>query len=271
MVAIENESGDPNRIAKKNALQTRLYRKRIEENYIMRLNNKRGSITAAILAIAGFIFVTANFMANAITIPSFPAFLILRIFIGKWAVGDAFVIYPYLIIIANPLLYGVVGYLIGLFSKSRQQIFCITGLLAIILLFSSLYFHLIGPYIEHSRSINRMKQQAIKKLEANPNDIYALHWMGVHHLTRTRQYQEAEKYFRRVVELETYGCDFSTFVQRSLIHLAIIYQSQGKHDKAEYYYRQFIATDPDLKDDLVLLNYSNQYLRRRDNHENKRY
>lgn len=235
----------------------------------MNMNNKQGCITAAIFAIAGFIFATANFMANAITIPTFPAFLILRIFIGKWAVLDAFVIYPYLIIIANPLLYGVVGYLIGLFSKSRRQIFCITGLLAIILLLSSLYFHLIGPYIERSRSINQHKQQMTKKLEVDPNDIYALHWMGYHHFTRTGQYQEAEKYFRKIVDLESTLSNFPTLQQRNLIYLAIIYQSWGEHDKAENYYRQFIATAPDLTGDLVLMNYNNRYIKKRPNQQKR--
>jgi len=233
------------------------------------MNNKQGCITAAIFAIAGFIFATANFMANAITIPTFPAFLILRIFIGKWAVLDAFVIYPYLIIIANPLLYGVVGYLIGLFSKSRRQIFCITGLLAIILLLSSLYFHLIGPYIERSRSINQHKQQMTKKLEVDPNDIYALHWMGYHHFTRTGQYQEAEKYFRKIVDLESTLSNFPTLQQRNLIYLDIIYQSWGEHDKAENYYQKFIATAPDLTGDLVLMNYNNRYIKKRPNQQKR--
>lgn len=171
--------------------------------------------------------------------------------------------------ITNPLFYGLIGYLVGIFSKSRPQIFYVTGLLAIILLFSSLYLDLIQPYIRHARSISQLKQQAIKKLEADPNDIGALHWMGVHHLTRTRQYQQAEKYFRKIVDLESTKADFSSNGQRSLIYLAIIYQSWGQHDKADNYYRQFIATAPDLQNDLVLLNYNNRYLKRKDKQENR--
>lgn len=171
--------------------------------------------------------------------------------------------------LTNPLFYGVVGYLIGLFSKSRRQVFFITGLLAIILLFISLYFHLILPYIKDTRSTNQWVQQAIKKLEADPNDIITLHCMGVHHLNGTKQYREAEKYFRKVVDLESVKGSFSSQGQRSLIYLAIIYQSWGESERAEEHYQKFISTNPDLENDLVLVNYNHDYKLKRRNGQKK--
>ena len=232
----------------------------------MNVSKRKGFITAAIFAIAGLIFATVNFVVNAITFPTFPGFFISRIFIGKWAVGGAFYIYPVVIMITNPLFYGIIGYLIGAFSKSRRQIFYIAGLFAIVLLLASVYVHAIRPYmarIRHSYSLDQAERQLKEKLETDPNDIIALHWLGVHHLTRTGQYREAEKYFRQVVELEAFEGEFSSYVQRSLIYLAIIYQSWREYDKADNYYRQFIATDPDLEKDLVLLNYNKDYLKRK--------
>lgn len=230
------------------------------------MNKKRGWITAGLFATVGFIFATNTFIQTVSLVPTFPGYFILRIFMDAWDIGHGGYL---LMMITNPLFYGLIGYLVGIFSKSRPQIFYVTGLLAIILLFSSLYLDLIQPYIRHARSINQLKQQAIKKLEADPNDIGALHWMGVHHLTRTGQYQQAEKYFRKIVDLESTKADFSSNGQRSLIYLAIIYQSWGQHDKADNYYRQFIATAPDLQNDLVLLNYNNRYLKRKDKQENR--
>jgi tetratricopeptide (TPR) repeat protein len=93
--------------------------------------------------------------------------------------------------------------------------------------------------------------------------------MGVHHLTRTGRYREAEKYFRKVVDLESAKGGFSPEGQRSLIYLAIIYQSLGEYDRAEEHYQKFIGTDPDLENDLVLLNYNNDYLKRKDDQKTR--
>lgn len=230
----------------------------------MNMNHKRGFITAGIFAIAGFIFAIPAYAGEPVIALIFPVLLILRIFMEKW---DLFLL-ELLIMIINPIFYGIIGYLIGAFSKSTRQVLLITGLLAIVLLFSS-FAPEFKRYIRHSRSINQLKQQAIRKLEADPNDIGALHWMGVHHLTRTGQYQEAEKYFRKIVDLESAEGDFSRGGQRSLIYLAIIYQSWGEHDKAENYYQKFIATTPDLTGDLVLVNYNNRYIKKRPNQQKR--
>jgi tetratricopeptide (TPR) repeat protein len=231
------------------------------------MNNKRGLAVAGIFALAGFIFVAVSFKANTTIIPSLPGYFVLRMFLSEHDIFNSE--YVYLMLVTNPLFYGMIGYLVGLFSKSHRQVFFIIGLLAIILLFISLYFHLIWPYIKDTRSTNRGVQQAIKKLEADPNDIITLHCMGVHHLNGTKQYREAEKYFRKVVDLESVKGGFSSQGQRSLIYLAIIYQSWGEYDRAEEHYQKFISTGPDLENDLVLLNYNNDYLKRRDNQKTR--
>jgi tetratricopeptide (TPR) repeat protein len=227
------------------------------------MNNKRGLAVGGIFALAGLIFVFVIFKTNKGQVLMLPGCFILLIFMSMNDIFEGG--HANFIFLTNPLFYGVVGYLIGLFSKSRRQVFFIAGLLTSILL---LYFHLICPcikYIKDTRSINRGVQQAIKKLEADPNDIFWLHCLGVHHLTRTSKYREAEKYFRKVVDLESAKGGFSAYGQRSLIYLAIIYQSWGESERAEEHYQKFIGTGPDLENDLVLLNYNNNYLKRKDN------
>lgn len=230
------------------------------------MRNKRGLAVGGIFALAGLIFVVVSFKMNTGILPSVPGYFILRIFLSPMDIFEGG--YAYFMLITNSLFYGVIGYLIGLFSKSRRQAFFITGLLAIILLFISLYFHLILPYIKYTRSINQGVQQAIKKLEADPNDIFWLHCLGVHHFG-TGRYREAEKYFRKVVDLESVKGGFSAEGQRSLIYLAIIYQSWGESERAEEHYQKFIGTGPDLENDLVLLNYNNDYLKRKDNQKTR--
>ena len=108
-----------------------------------------------------------------------------------------------------------------------------------------------------------MENDVNTRLAKDPNDIYALHWMGVKHFSRTGKYEEAEKYLQKVISIERPKGTYSIEGQRCLLYLALIYQSWNEKEKAENFYQQFLATNPDLKNDLVLLNYSNDYLRKR--------
>ncbi len=109
----------------------------------------------------------------------------------------------------------------------------------------------------------QFKNDMENRLAKDPNDIYALHAIGVKHFTKTMKVDEAEKYFQRVISIEEPKGAYSIEGQRCLLYLALIYQSWNEKEKAENYYQQFLATNPDLKKDFVLLNYSNNYLKKK--------
>lgn len=226
----------------------------------MRIHWKRSAVTTVVFAVVGFVVALLTF--GSFPLINWPGACCLSLYL-RIMHESIWEEWEYLFI-ANAAVYAVIGCFIGAFTKTNRQTLYITGLFVAIILFgafSLLCFRECRSYVRRSQSTNELRRSVISKLEVDPNDITALHWMGVHHFTRTGQYQEAEKYFRRVVELEAFGGDSSSYVQRSFIYLAIIYQSWGRHQEAEDFYQKFIATEPDFKNDLVLLNYNNGYLR----------
>ena len=228
----------------------------------MGIHWKRGAVTAVTFAIAGF--VVAWLTIGSFPLVNWPGYCCLSLYL-RIMQRHIWEEWHYLLI-ANPVVYGVVGYFIGAFTKTNRQTLYFTGLFSVIVLFGAFswfFFRGYERYVRHSRSISQGVQQAIKKLEADPNDIFWLHCLGVHHLTRTGQYREAEKYFRKVVDLESAKDGFSVYGQRSLIYLAIIYQSWGESERAEEYYQKFIGTNPDFENDLAFLNLNMDYLKRK--------
>jgi len=220
------------------------------------MRDKRFHLVVIIsFAAAGLIFAILG-LYGIIGIPSYPGFWLLSLFFTSGEIGHGIGTF---VLLTNPVLYALAGYIISLLSKSRLHLFVIAGLLLSALLLSSLYFEGIEPMVRRSNRTDQLKRQALDKLQTNPNDIYSLHWMGVHHFTRTGDNQQAEKYFRKIVASEMEHEE--TLFQRSLIYLAIIYQDQGKLNMAEECYSKFIKTSPDLKTDTVLLNYNNRYLK----------
>lgn len=189
-----------------------------------------------------------------------PGILLLKIFWDDWEIGHGAFIFN---IIANPIFYAVAGFCIGLLTKSMKAVSIWCGILAAS--FFSYHFYIYTlPKIRMENSIKREHQNDIPDMLAkDPNDIYALHAMGVKHFTKTLKFDEAAKYFQKVVSIEKPAGTYSTEGQRCLLYLALIYQSWNEKEKAEEYYQQFIATNPDLKNDFVLLQYSNNYLRKR--------
>ncbi len=227
---------------------------------VMSIHWKRSAVTTVIFAIAGFVIACLTF--SSVPLVNWPGICCLSLYLRimhesiweKW---------EYLFI-ANAVIYGVIGCFIGAFTRTSRQTLYITGLFVIIILvgaFSWLCFREYERYVKHSRSINEWKRLVTNRLEVDPNDIYALYWVGVHHLTRTGQYLEAERCFKKVVDLELTQNVFSSMGQHSLIYLAIIYQSWGRYQEAENFYQGFIATKPDFNNDLALLNYNNDYLK----------
>jgi hypothetical protein len=103
-------------------------------------------------------------------------------------------------------------------------------------------------------------QAALDKAAQDPRDVHTLHWIGVQHLTKTRNLAEAERYFLQVVSVAEFS---DSRRQRSLLYLAGIYQGQGKTLLAEQRFREFLETKPDLENDLVLRFYYNDFIKKR--------
>ena len=226
-------------------------------DFAMYFNNKQGYVTAAMFAVAGFLFALWVLHANTALLPGAPGLFVLLLFFSEWEIGHGLITF---ILLTNPLLYAVAGYAVGGFSRSRQQVIYIAGSLAIVLLFSSVYLHVVRPYAKNRQSVRQRTEILTKKLLADPNDVTALFFIGVHRFGPTGEPELAKECFLRVVELEEFGGEFSSYVQRSFLYLALIYQSRQEQDQAESYHKKFLATGPDLENDLVLLNFNRRYL-----------
>lgn len=244
-------------------MEKRITNKAVQKKTGMNLagcfNNRRGYVTAAIYGILGLVFALAVFSADTVPLPAAPGLYILLFFMSGWEIGHGGII---LILMTNPLLYAVAGYVVGGFSRSRRQVICITGALAVILLFSSVCVHVVRPYVKNRHSIKQTTQRLTDKLAADPNDVTALFCMGIHRFGSLDDTMLAKESFLRVVELEEFGGKFSPYVQRSFLYLALICQARQEQDQAESYYKEFLATEPDLQNDRVLLNLNRRYLRR---------
>jgi hypothetical protein len=223
----------------------------------MYFNNRRGFMTAVFFAVAGLVFALWVIQANTTLLPGAPGVYILLLFFSAWELGHGLL--PF-ILLTNPLLYAVAGYAVGAFSRSPRQVIYIAGSLAIVLFFSSVYLHVVRPYVKEHQSVKQRTEGLTKKLLADPNDVTALFCMGVHRFGPTDEPELAKKCFLQVVALEEFGGEFSVYVQRSFMYLALIYQSSKEQDLAESYYKKFLATEPDLENDFVLLNYNRHYL-----------
>ncbi len=225
----------------------------------MRIYWKRSAVTTVIFTIAGFLVARATL--GSFPFVNWPGFCCLGLYNSilqeqvrnQWA----------FLLLTSVTIYGITGFLIGAFAGTDRQALRIAGLFVIVILAGTLSWNLYRGYerhASHSQLTEDLKRSAMSKLEVDPNDIFALHWLGKHHLIKTRQYQDAEKYFRKIVDLELDKGTFSYEGQRSLIFLATIYQFWGRHQEADVFYRKFIATGPDFKNDLLLWNYNNDYL-----------
>ncbi|HUT28898.1 MAG TPA: tetratricopeptide repeat protein [Sedimentisphaerales bacterium] len=214
-------------------------------------DRKKRWIVLAAFAAAGLA------LAMPLNVMSLPGYVILKQFVSFWELDERLV--P-LLLIANAAAYATLGYLVGLvlFAGSlRQRVIALGIILAMAL---ALLGYIISTRARPSPSIGQLRDQMLASLRADPNDVYALHWLGFHHFSRTARFDQAEEYFSKVVDLESQKGAYSTFGRRSLIYLAIICQRRDDHDRAEGYYQKFMATNPDLQRDMVFRNYSNRYL-----------
>ena len=164
-----------------------------------------------------------------------------------------------LVIAGNCMLYGALGFIVGRKSLSWMGVVKKGAIICALVALASLWFDVLLPKIRYRRYMDRMVRERVAMLERNPEDIYALHWLGFHHFIRTKRLAEAERFFAKVVAIESTKTDSSHHGQHSLVYLAIIYQTQGKGKPAVSMYRRFIDTDPDLDGDGVLMSRYREY------------
>jgi hypothetical protein len=165
------------------------------------------------------------------------------------------------LMVANLVVYGLVGYAIARVVRSWRPLLFATAIVIAVTASATTAVVCVRHRVDEQRLMSRLMQDCLLKLEQDPNDVCSLHWLGVHHLTRTRQLRDAQRYFLRVVDLNK--ADHSVELQRSLIYLAVIYQSTGDSGRAEEYHERFLASNPDLEQDNVLRHYDAEYRRRR--------
>ncbi len=203
----------------------------------------KGLPLAAAFGVCGFLIGTPM-LAGALWVLNFPGWMLLRIFFSDMEIGGG--IY-WLLMVTNPICYGLVGYLVGLLTRTRRQAFLTAGIVAAAAILVTVVAQAVLPAMERRRGTARLRREALTRLQADPEDVYALHWLGVHAYSRTRDYEEAAARFQRAAEVESKKGAFSIYGQGSLIYLALIYQSWGELDQAETYYDRFIATHPDVE------------------------
>jgi hypothetical protein len=164
-----------------------------------------------------------------------------------------------LAIAGNCMLYGALGFIVGRKSLSWMGVVKKGAIICALVALASLWFDVLLPKIRNRRHLDRMVRENVARLEGNPEDVNALHWLGFHHFRRTKRLAEAERFLAKVVTIESTKTDYSHHGQRSLVYLAIIYQTQGKERQAVNMYRRFIDTDPDLDGDGVLMSRYREY------------
>jgi tetratricopeptide (TPR) repeat protein len=164
--------------------------------------------------------------------------------------------------LVNAIIYGAIGFVLGAFSGSRRNaIRWGTGFAIVLVL--GMFAVPAASYVASIQRTARLRDGFEQRLKEDPKDREALFWMGVHHFSRTSDLREAEGYFRKFVELDRNGSPPSSKVQYSFLYLAIILQAQGLHDQADAMYTEFLNAQPDLENNLVLLNYSRDYQKRK--------
>lgn len=222
---------------------------------------KHGLLTASAFAGVGLL-VCLPVLFGVSSFLMYPGLLVLRLFMSPMTIGHGGGVW--LVFATNPVCFGILGFLAGQFLRTRRQVR--VGVVVFVVAAVLAEGAAQGAYAglaaaRRAAQIEQLKEQALAKLRQDPNDAYSLHWMGVHHFDRTRDYDEAARYFGRLAEAESAQGEFSGYGQRALIYLAIIHKSRGRVQEAEEMYRRFVATRPDFERDTALRNLRAGYLR----------
>jgi hypothetical protein len=162
------------------------------------MNIKQGIKIGGIFAIFGFLFGLP--IMNSLNPLNMPGLYILRILWSDWEIGHGGFLFN---ILTNTFCYAIAGFLIGLFSKSGNMILIWVGVFVLSLCSYYFFIYTLPSYKLNQNIMRQLRQEVDDRLAKDPNDVYALHWMGVHHLTRTGNYKEAEKYFKKVVDIQS--------------------------------------------------------------------
>ena len=165
-----------------------------------------------------------------------------------------------LVIGVNGALYATVGFCLARRANSLRLVLRRSCVLAAALIALSVVFDVAVPYVRDARYLRDMVRQNLAAVEADPEDIQSLFWLGIHYFRVRGGLVEAERYFTKVLETESDDSQYSMYAQRCLLCLALNHLSQGRTDQADSEYRSFLATDPDLAKDAFLAYWNKRYI-----------
>ncbi len=228
---------------------------------------KRQIIVTAIYAIAGALAI--SLMAVRVRIPSLPMYLFFRVvdaIVNLSVDGLTGLLFALLV---NGMIYGVVGYAVARMAGTTKRIIIASVVIVLLLTVITFGWDVLGPRWGRHAHIEQLRHQSLAALERNPNSIFDLHWLGVHHFSRTHDLTEAERYFSRAVKLPA-NEESSRYQNNAYLYLALIYQAHGKHPEAEAMHQAFLDTIPDTEGEQREAHYpysydhlSQRYLRNR--------
>jgi tetratricopeptide (TPR) repeat protein len=231
------------------------------------MKNKSSAIALIVMfAIGGFVMGLPSFLDKN-PFGCLPGFYVALTFVRDWLMDrDGFVLIPYM----NAACFGLLGALIVCVFRSAQRRAIAAAVVGLALLCGlaglAMYQDQYRREWERSQKTRYDQLRQVRaKLEADPNDVHLLHWMGVLHFTAMNDPERAEECFRRIVACESaqpFG-NYSALGQQSLLYLAIICQGRGDHPEAESLYNRFLATNPDLERDGILSKYNHDYMAHR--------
>lgn len=176
------------------------------------------------------------------------------LFVSKHAMAGGVYILLYL---ANPAVYFIGGFILGALLNRPSKIIILSIILLLGMSGVGYYLGIASPRIKMEQSVLRSRESSFAKLKANPNDIYALHNIGLDYFMQQNKPSEAAEYFKKVIQIESSSGAFSEPGQRSLMYLALISQRIGKPEEAAGYFKTYMESSPKMG--TVEIYYINKY------------
>ena len=226
---------------------------------MIKVNIKRGLLTGLVFLLIGFILgamvltTVGQLNLKLLIIPCSPGIGILGLFMTQGEIGHGGVM---CLPLTNALAYGLIGCVIGAFFDIRRYALRCCVIFVILAVVSMSAIHAWDGFKRH-QFITAMKVGCEHRLKTNPDEIHSLFWLGVHHFSRTRNYQEAKGYFEKILTLVPPKEHSEGYAQTTMLYLVIILKSEGQDEQSQQMYTRFLDTQPDFKTDCTLFNLNN--------------
>jgi len=218
---------------------------------------KRGLLTGLVFLLIGFFIPVMVFMADdhairrVLYVACMPAGCILERYMTSMEMAHGGFIYiPFL----NAPLYGLLGFVLGIFFDLRRYALYIVVAIAILVI-ASISVISTRESLKRNQEIESMKAGYEHRLTIDPNEVHSLFWLGVHHFSRTHNYQESKNYFEKILTLAPQE-------QEAMLYLVIILKSEGQDEQAKQMYTRFLGTQPDVTNNCAMFNFNNMARRK---------